>query len=136
MKRRVGIIIGIMAALFVMRVALPTLSGKMSIEEQIAKASDELNAKLPMTVDEETQLIHTSTEGRTFIYEYTLVNFTRDELDINHFKDFLDAQREQACADPNFKDFFKHDVSIKHTYKDKNDRFLDEIVIPPSFCAE
>ncbi len=105
-----------------------------SVEKALVQASNELNKTVPTMVDPETRLDGTTAgPGKTFVYQYTLVNIVKDAT--FDAKALETAMRpiilEQYKTNPGLKSFRDTGVSMRYRYSDKNGVFITEIVIGP-----
>ncbi len=104
-----------------------------SFDKALAKAASDLNATLPMMVDKETRLDSSmGGPGMVFTYNYTLINYTKDQLNIEALKKELRPSiLNYAKTDPSMQGFRDADVKLVYRYKDKNSAFLFDISIQP-----
>ena len=83
--------------------------------------------------DRDTRWDSTGAEpGNKFIYIYTLVNHTKDEMDVPTLEKAL---RPKIIAgyktSDQMKSFREHNVELHYQYKDKTGEFVFEIVVSP-----
>ena len=117
-------------------------SGEPSINEKwdtefLKGLSSDMNAKLPIDIDEGTRLEKTEARLSTFIYHYT---FTQDVLiDINLIKvqeEFFPSVKNQVCNDKKSLEFLGHGVTIQFKYSDRNREFVGEFMVKAIDCIK
>jgi hypothetical protein len=102
-------------------------------DKALFNTANELNKNLPMMGDRDTRWDSTGAEpGNKFIYIYTLVNHTKDEMDVPTLEKAL---RPKIIAgyktSDQMKSFREHNVELHYQYKDKTGEFVFEIVVSP-----
>ncbi|HMP82922.1 MAG TPA: hypothetical protein PKA41_09505 [Verrucomicrobiota bacterium] len=131
-------IIKIVAAVVGAVIGYAVVSGVINkgehFDQELVKVADTLNKNLPMSVDQETRWDSTlAGPGNRFTYIYTLVNRTKDGLDV---PSFIRAIRPGIISgyktSDEMKTFRKHNVNLHYQYKDKNGEFVVEIVVSPT----
>ncbi len=109
------------------------LTPKVTFDEQLLKISETVNMNCPMMVDSDTRLDNTATlPGKTLAYNYTLINYTIDDLDA----DALNTELKPGIVNnvktnPDMKNFRNNEVTLKYIYKDKDGIFITSIVVQP-----
>ncbi len=104
-----------------------------SFDKALVQIANETNKTLPLMVDNETRLDATiANPGNSFTYSYTLVNYTKERVNIS---DLNERVRPQIIANykshPQMQYFRDHNVELHYQYKDKNEVFITEIVVSP-----
>lgn len=104
-----------------------------SIDKQLMETASELNKNCPIMVDVETQLDNSvALSGKTFQYNYTLVNLDKSTTDSNELKSFLEPSiLQQVKSNPQMKFFRDNKVILNYLYKDKNSQYIAMISIKP-----
>ena len=89
-------------------------------------AASELNKSCPMMVDQDTRLDNAiALPENVFQYNYTLVNLTKDELDLEKFTAYMEPQiTNNVKPNPDLKIYKDNQVTMKYYYKDKNGEFV------------
>jgi len=93
---------------------------------------DEINLELPQMIDTETRLDYLSVIGlKTGIdYHYTLVNLSKSDLEIGDINDMLGENvKSFVCESPDMSYFIDNELIIKYSYYDKNNTFIESIVV-------
>lgn len=112
-------------------------AGGMSVEQALVKVCDQINQQLPMSVDKETRWDNTTPgPGRRFTYNYTFVNATARDVDVNYF---LQAQTQQlrrgVCSSKDMEVFLKNAVTIAYSYRTRDGVHIGKIEIAPRDCG-
>lgn len=66
------------------RATVPIQEEATSPQEQLEQAAASLQEELPKLIDEETSLDSVTAHQGQLVYEYSLVNFSSEELDVEH----------------------------------------------------
>ena len=106
-------------------------SNTLTFDKGMMTAASELNESCPMMVDQETRLDNAvALPDNAFQYNYTLVNFTKDELDLEEFTASMDPQiTNNVKTNPDLKIFRDNHVTMKYYYKDKNGEFVAQFEV-------
>ena len=103
-----------------------------TIEEQMKDAAVEINNISPKMVDEYSRLDSASTTGKTFKYHYTLMNMTKEEVNVDVLTKFLRPEIiENVKNSPELKIFRDHKITMSYDYYDKNGEFVTNIDVTP-----
>ena len=104
-----------------------------SLDASLMHAASEINKSCPMMVDRETRLDNTvAGSGKTLIYNYTLVNFTRAQIDTTVFESSLKPRMINAVkTNTGMKYFRDNNVTLDYRYSDKDGVFVMDIKITP-----
>ncbi len=111
------------------------MSSMKSGDSELQKAVIEINKDCPKVIDAETRLDSANTFDNTFQYNYTLVNFSKDDpkLDIETVKKGIQSSaQENYNVNQAMKNFREKDVSLKYSYKDKTGKELFDFTIKPT----
>ncbi len=105
-----------------------------TIEQSLESAAQEVNKTCPRNVDAETRLDKTEAgPGKTFTYQYTLINRTKSELDIEKLNAALRHGIVKGYkTDPAMKVFRDNGVTMHYRYNDKEGVALTEVVVAPN----
>lgn len=124
-----GILI-VMIASFAARTVLPQFFAART-EDKIIRMCSEMNKKMPIMVDSETRLDNVSPlPGKSFVYNYTLVNDTIERLDVPAIKSAMLPQiTNRALTTADFKPILDEGVIVIFKYFDKNGKYLFEIPV-------
>jgi hypothetical protein len=104
----------------------------VSVHQKLIEASEEINKKLPMMVDNVTRLDSTRVgPDRTLIYHYTAVAGL--PIEPVKLKVLLLPQFQEAYRTSTENDLFRRDgVSIDRQYFDTNGNFIMDIEVGPN----
>jgi hypothetical protein len=108
-------------------------SDKISFDEQLIKISEQINQNCPMVIDSETRLDNTiGGPGKMFMYNYTLVNMSKDEIDIPQFKTYIEPRViNNARTNNDMRSFRDNKVEMVYKYFDKNGVFVFDVRVLP-----
>lgn len=85
--------------------------------DKLLKIAEEANKVLPVTVDSETILNSTMGLNGEFTYNYTLTNYSYDELDIPILKENMGTKlRNNYCTTDAMKPFRDMSVNVNYIY--------------------
>ncbi len=99
---------------------------KDMFDADLMRAAIEINKNCPIMVDRETRLDNTiALPNKVFQYNYTIVNLTKDELDIGKLKKTMQPLLlNNIKTNEDLKSMRDKKVTMKYTYKDKNAVYL------------
>jgi hypothetical protein len=111
--------------------------GSASSEVDFGQVADEANRSLPQMVDEETELTSVESLDRVFVYNHTMVNFVREDLDVQAFAEAIGAELpRRACSTPEVRDnLLARGQVVRYRYVDKNGERLAEVDVDISQCT-
>ena len=133
-KRLLGFVIGVALGILMYR----HLVGSRPVSDaDLAKVSAELNRRLPIMVDSETQLVSTTAMNRVLQYNYHLVNVT---VTADQATTLLNNERSRirnfACSTPATRNtFLKRGITLRYAYTDRNGYDLFTIEVTPENCG-
>ncbi len=101
------------------------------------KMADQLNARMPMTIDQDTRLDNIlAGPGTRITYNYTIVTASSREVDraalMNHLKTTL---KSGVCSHPDMQVFFKNKVTVGYSYRASDGPFVGKLNITPRDCG-
>lgn len=104
-----------------------------TIEEQMKEAAVEINNISPKMIDEYSRLDSASTiADKTFKYHYTLMNMTKEEVNVDVLTKFLRPEIiENVRKRPELKKFRDNKITMSYNYYDKNGEFVTNIDVTP-----
>lgn len=85
------------------------------VEESLKQAATMLNTQTPVMIDEITRLDHVVADGKTLIYEATIMNTEGIEP-----KELEKVVNEAVKTNPQLNVFSKYDVKITYKYVDSD----------------
>lgn len=101
----------------------------------LMKAASKINENLPMMVDSETRLDATIGMNKQFRYNYTLMNYTAEDIDIPAFNEAMKPSLvNKVCTTEEMVEFMNYGVSVTYAYHGKNGKKFTAITIKPEFC--
>jgi hypothetical protein len=117
-------------------IAFPSPSKAQDIDEILTEASTMLNQDLPMKIDQDTQWDSTFVgPGQMMNYNYTLLNYSLDQLDANKFaseiRPFVD---NLLCEDPGTLVLRENDIAVGVNVYDKTHNLVSRITVAPKEC--
>ena len=132
-KTMLGIGFGVIMAAILQQFIIPHFFSP-SIDSQLMSWSSEINKNCPFMVDSETRLDNTlGGVGKSITYNYTLVNLTKDEIDIAYAESILKPQiLNNIKTNPDMKLLRDNDVSFIYNYSDKSSVRITTIKFAPS----
>jgi hypothetical protein len=132
-KKTLTIIITIIAAVIGSWIGQELLFQKPNFDEQLMAIASELNKSCPIMVDSETRLDNSiGGPDKSFTYNYTLINYSKEEIDIDYFLSTLRPSiLNNVKTNPDLATFRDKKIEMKYSYKDKNGVFITKIIIKP-----
>jgi hypothetical protein len=102
----------------------------------LANMSDQMNASLPLEIDQHTSLVSSSAgPNREFTYNYSLPNHSAGDLDLAAFGQLVSEDLlEHACSDEGALRFLQGNININYLYFDKDGRELSRLTVLPTDC--
>jgi hypothetical protein len=104
-----------------------------SLEREIAKA----NKQFPKQIDSETRIDSVAVgPGKLIIYNYTLVNYSADDVDSDKFQEALAARvRQETCRNRETRPYIRKGYSIAYSYNGKNGNPVATMTVAPEDCG-
>jgi hypothetical protein len=130
----ISVIVGIIALVLIQHF----LFAPPGFDKDLAKSASEANKVCPMFVDKDTRLDNTvALPGLVIQYNYTLVNYVKDSLDIESLKKGMEPLILNSIkTNPEMKSHRDHKVTMNYSYHDKNKVFLFLISITPDMYSK
>ncbi len=102
-------------------------------QKQLVQAAEAINKDCPMRIDSQTRLDNTrAAPGKTFIYNYTLVNYRREELDSTAIRaEMTPALINNIRTSREMATFRQNQVTLIYKYKDREGENFLQIMISP-----
>lgn len=105
-----------------------------SPESRLDSLAASLREGLPHLVDEETSLNDVTVEDGGLVYDFSLVNYTSEEIDAAAFGDAIkSAVAPQVCA--SLRETLEAGVRVKARYQGSDGGFVAEAVITNADCS-
>lgn len=110
------------------------IGNKSSFQNEMEKASQEINKMCPQMIDSETRLDNSTVfPNKVMQYNYTLINMNSGEIDLEEMEQYLkESILNNVKTNPDLKIYRDNDATLNYLYKDKRGVFLLKIEIPPS----
>jgi hypothetical protein len=130
--------VGIIVAAVVSKFVVNYFNDSMSFDEQLMQVSQEINKHCPFMIDQDTRLDNTiGGPGNSFTYNYTLVNYFAEEVDVDELKERIEPQMIMNIkTSPDMEQFRENNVTLLYKYRDKAGNFIFEIKISPGKYKE
>jgi hypothetical protein len=132
-KKTIGMVIGIIA-FGLSYFAVQQIFFKIpSIDKVMMQAASELNKTCPFMVDEYTRLDNAvALPGNIFQYNYTLVNITKEEVNLDTLKKYIEPGIiNNVKTNPDLKIYRDNKTTMNYNYKDKNGVFVHKFSVTP-----
>jgi hypothetical protein len=113
------------------------LDGKRegTLDATLKQAATELNENLPMMVDADTRLDTSIGINGKFRYNYTLVNYTAEELDSNALKEAMRPKLVNSyCTVADMRTFVENNVPVTYAYSGKDGKEIVTITVTSEEC--
>ncbi len=114
-------------------------SGKneATIDALLFKTASDLNSKLPIMVDAETQLDNTIGVNNTFRYNYTLINYSSSDISAQDINSSLKEKIiNNVCTTEEMQIFVGNGVTVSYAYYGKKGKLITVIPVLPSQCKK
>jgi hypothetical protein len=129
---RVAVVLGTFA--FVGNLIIGLQQGSdtdLAVSEEIQM----INKSLPSMIDNDTRLDHVSIQDRDVYYNFTLVNWSADKLDISRFRSVMTPKLKTAhCANEETRTLLNEGRKLVYMYRDKASKPVAQIVVEKSDC--
>jgi hypothetical protein len=112
-------------------------SDDIKSEQYLTRLSNEMNRKMPMLVDKETELFSTLGLQEVFVYNYRFVNVNVNQVNTDKLMSTLREQVQgAACLTPQTRDaFLKKGVTLRYTYYDSKKTYIGSLDVRPTDCG-
>jgi|SRR5690554_4396715 len=132
-KKTINTIIGLTVGLIVVFLIKQFVFAPPSYDKVMMQAASELNKNCPIMVDGMTRLDNAvALPNRILQYNYTLINWIKDSVDINAFKDHMQPMiLNNVKTNPDLKMYRDNRTTLDYNYKDMNGVFIVKISIKP-----
>lgn len=104
-----------------------------SFNKEMMQVASELNKTCPIMVDDQTRLDNAvALPGNSFQYNYTLINLTKSEVNIDTIKKYLEPSIiNNVRTNPGLKIYRDNKVTMIYYYKDKLGVFVHKLEVTP-----
>ena len=129
---RVAVVLGTLALVANFIIGLQQASDTdLALSEEIKI----INKSLPSMIDNDTRLDHVSVQDADVYYNYTLVNWLADDLDITRFISVMTPNLKTAqCANEETRHLLNEGRKLVYMYRDKSSKPVAKIVVEKSDC--
>ena len=137
-KRLLGWAIGVPLGILIYRYTFgPHRLSDADMAKYLAAASAEVNRRLPIMVDSETQLVSTTGLDRVLQYNYRLVNVSVTQAQAASLMRIVrPGILRSACSTPQTRNtFLKRGVTLRYAYADRSGYDLFTIEVAPRDCG-
>ena len=101
----------------------------------LMQTASQLNQNLPIMVDAETRLDSTVGINREFRYNYTMINYSAEEIETEAFTDAMQPRLINAvCTTKEMEVFVKNNIPVSYVYHGKNGKQFMTITVNLSQC--
>jgi hypothetical protein len=102
----------------------------------LMQAASQINENLPIMVDSETRLDSSVGVNKQFRYNYTLINYSAEELDIAAIESSMRPQLiNTVCTTKEMRVFVENGVPVTYAYYGKDGKQVTTIAVQPSDCG-
>jgi hypothetical protein len=131
-KKSNKILIGIAIGMIII-FAIKQIFFKPSFDAEMVNMADQINKSCPMMIDHDTRLENTAALPKnTFQYNYTLVNYMKDSINIDELKRTLEPLIIKGIKNsPDLQVFRINKTTLSYNYKDKKGAFVAKLDITP-----
>ena len=127
-------IVGALSGFFLATMLIQSIDFRaILLGNPLQKAADEINQSCPIVLDSETRLDRVvATDDNEFEYEYTLVNHSEKDLDINLLEQEMKEKILPFVSDSeDMRQFRDLGTIIRFHYSDKEGLYLFSISVSP-----
>ncbi len=133
-------VVAVIVAIVIGKASVETYSSskkESNFNSMLIKTASELNQNLPMMVDSETRLDATVGINKTFRYNYTLVNYSINDVTAKEIKDGLTEKvTNYVCTTQGMEIFVKNDITVTYAYYSKEGKEITTIPVPAYKCKD
>ena len=109
--------------------------GESEMNSVLIKTASELNKNLPMMVDSETRWDATIGINKKFRYNYTMINYTAEDIDVDSFRGAMQPTLiNMVCTTKEMDVFTKNGIPVTYAYYGKNGKQITTITVKPVEC--
>jgi len=108
---------------------------KSNLNSMLMKSASEINVNLPMMIDAETRLDATVGMNRIMRYNYTLINYSINEISAQDIQDSLTKKvTNYVCTTDGMKFFVNNNITVTYAYYSKEGKEITTIPVPSTKC--
>ncbi|MEX1222251.1 MAG: hypothetical protein WEA82_09080 [Idiomarina sp.] len=106
-------------------------------EYALTQEIEAMNNSLPTMVDSGTRLDYVALNGQKMLYNYTLTEWLKADLDLERFKTVMLAKlTTNACVTDETKELLDQQYSLNYIYRDKDHKSVAQIIVTKSDCFD
>ncbi|MCI1785838.1 MAG: hypothetical protein LKI59_06855 [Bacteroidales bacterium] len=130
-RQKIGKWIGMAIGLVVGITVVQLVFKQPSFDRIMARSVEKLNKTCPVMVDEETRLDSINVLHENALqYNYTLVNMSRDSMDLKVFSDYMKPTLLNGVkTSPQLKIYRDHKTTFVYNYLDRNGESVELIYV-------
>ncbi len=122
--------------LYTFVVAKVDMNKPVSFEESLKISADVMNKSLPIMVDSELRHDKVETKETTMTFKFTLVHFTKEEMDADKLKALMEADiKEGICSDEDSRIMLQRGMKVVYDYSDKNKKHIARFDYDAKACG-
>ncbi len=112
---------------------LAGLFRKPAFDKALAETASEINKSCPIMIDNATRLDNViALPDDVFQYNYTLISMTKDSINIDDFKEYLEPKITNFVkTNPDMQTMRDNKVTVNYYYQDKAGVYLFTISVKP-----
>ena len=108
---------------------------KDTLHDTLVKTANNMNKKLPLMVDKETEAVNVHVDKHDLIFRYKLINYDKSESDLDQMKYIISTDTKNAlCSTPETNKLLNQGVGEKFMYYDRNNIYLFMFYINKNDC--
>lgn len=105
------------------------------IQSSLIAVANEMNQMTPIMVDDDTRLDSTIALKRSFLYLYTLVGYTADQLDPELFLQAIEPLLlQELCSSEDMAGFLDNDIDTIYVYRGNDGNQITSVTIRAGDC--
>jgi len=143
MKKILGVltvIVAIIIGRFIGKTSVETYSSlkkELNLNSILIKTASNINKNLPMMVNSEMRLDTTIAIDKTFRYQYTLINYSVNDITAKEINDkFAKQIINNVCTTKDMEAFVKNDITVIYSYYGKGGKEITNISVPSYKCKD
>jgi len=135
----IGLVAAVVVGIFgqeIVRRLMPSNKRVIS-QATLSQLASEMNRKLPMMADRDTEVTSTIGLEGMFVYNYRLLNQRAEDVDPSWLVQTVRPLIvNAACSTPGTRDtLLKFGVTMRYMYYDQNRRFIAMVDVTPKDCG-
>lgn len=105
------------------------------VDKQLLAISSQTNENLPIMIDRDTRLDSTSVIEDSFVYNYTIINYSSEDINSKELSSNIQPQLfNRVCTNSSMKVFRDLKVKIVYKYHDKTGNYVTDISVDTKKC--